>query len=368
MDRLRKLSRILVDETAFAASAGRDADQRELWDLAVRHSVHLLLARQIAEDDTGRWRAEVDVAAREALAAASVLEELQRRELTRLSHAFARRRIHALLLKGAAWAYTLYERPQLRPRVDTDVLVDTSACGPAEDLLLSLGYEPAVENVMGLASSQRHYRYVDEQQVSHPLDLHWRVTNPIVFAEALPFDRLWARSVPVPISGARTLCAVDGLLLACLHRIAHHGGQSDLSWLMDVHLLAGALTAEQWADFATEAERGGLRGVCAESLRGAVERFGTAIPAGVQQSVDRAGRERPDQLFLGRGVSPLGLLLSDWRAIGSWKGRLRLVKEHICPDRSYMVARYGPHGPWSLPFLYGRRALGGLRRWIVHGR
>src|SRR5688572_5414405 len=88
MNGLRELARVLVDASAFAAYAGRDAYQRALWHLAVRHSVHLLLAWRIAEDEAGRWHSECGAAAREALADASVLEELQRRELTRISAAF----------------------------------------------------------------------------------------------------------------------------------------------------------------------------------------------------------------------------------------------------------------------------------------
>jgi len=366
MQRLRELGLVLVDDAAFASYAG--GDQHRLWELAVRHSVHLLLAWRIAEDKTGRWQAECRAAAREALADASVLEELQRRELTRLSAAFAHRGIQALLLKGAAWAYTLYARPALRPRDDTDLLVDESSCDRAELVLLSLGYEPAVEHVMPLASGQRHFRRVDEQGVVHPLDLHWRVTNPLVFADALPFGRLWERSVAMNIPGARTLCDVDGLLLACLHRLAHHGNTSELLWLMDIHLLATAITAEQWNEFTREAESGGLRGVCALSLVSAVMCFGTEVPTGVETWLRKAERELPERVFLGRGVSPLGLLYSDWRAIGTWKGRLRLVKDHVYPARSYMVARYRPRHPWLLPLLYGRRAFGGLRRWVMQGR
>ena len=368
MDKRRELGRVLVDDAAFASYAGRDADQRALWNLAVRHSVHLLLAWRIAEDKTGRWRSQCGAAARETLADASVIEELQRRELTRLSGAFAHHRIQALLLKGAAWAYTLYARPLLRPRDDTDVLVDQSSRACADSLLLSLGYEPAVEHVMELASGQRHYRRVDEQGLAHPLDLHWRVTNPLVFADALPFEHLWARSVAMSIPGARTLCDVDGLLLACLHRLAHHGNESELLWLMDIHLLAGAITAGQWNAFTLEAESGGLRGICAQSLLSAVACFGTAIPTDVETWLHSAARELPERVFLGQGVSPLGLLFSDWRAIGTWKGRLRLMKDHIYPARSYMVARYGPRHPWLLPLLYGRRAIGGLRRWVMQGR
>jgi hypothetical protein len=137
---------------------------------------------------------------------------------------------------------------------------------------------------------------------------------------------------------------------------------------MDIHLLASGLTVEQWNELTREAESAGLRGVCAQSLLSAVNCVGTEIPTDVETWLRHAARELPERVFLGHGVSPLGLLLSDWRAIGTWKGRLRLLKEHVYPARSYMVARYGPRHPWLLPLLYGRRAIGGLRRWVMQGR
>lgn len=364
MSNVRKLSRVLVDDAAFGACEGHDADQRELWELAVDHSVHLLLAWRMAEDRSERWNPQWRAAGREALARATVLEELQRRELARLTAAFADRAIPILLLKGAAWAYTVYARPVLRPRDDTDLLVDPSAVDSAGRLLLRLGYEPSVENVMALASGQRHYRRVDDRQIAHPIDLHWRVTNPLVFVGALPFERLWTRSVAMPVPDARTLCPVDALVLACLHRLAHHGAESPLLWLMDIHLLASGFGIGEWDEFQSEAERHGLAGVCAQSLMRAVEHFGTRVPARIEPWLARAARDTPEPVFLGSGVDPLGVLVSDWRAVGSWAGRLRLLKDHLWPPRSYMEARYGPRRPLTWPFVYGWRAIGGLRRWV----
>ena len=139
---------------------------------------------------------------------------------------------------------------------------------------------------------------------------------------------------------------------------------------MDIHLLATAITAEQWNEFTREAESGGLRGVCALSLVSAVDvlRHGDADR---RRNVAPQGRARSARARLsGPGSEPARAASdSDWRAIGSWKGRLRLVKDHVYPARSYMVARYGPRHPWLLPLLYGRRASPeALRRWVMQGR
>jgi hypothetical protein len=220
---------------------------------------------------------------------------------------------------------------------------------------------------MVLASGQRHYGLIDRHGAEHFVDLHWRVTNPLAFAGALPFGRLWRRSVPIaPLGGARTPSPVDAVMLASLHRVAHHGDESPLRWLMDIHLLAGRLKSTEWADLVREARLNRLSAVCARSLARVRVRFGTDVPAGVIESLAADSPAAIEPVFLGRGVSPLGVFLSDWRAVGSWAGRLRLLRDHLCPPMSYIRARYGDRHPaWVLPVLYLHRAATGVAHWVA---
>jgi hypothetical protein len=365
--RRQLLAALLVDDAALAAWKGTPAEECQLWTLAVDERVECLLASRLLRTGRQRWHEVTRRMAREALVRATVLEEHRRVELIRISEAFAQSGIRVLLLKGAAWAYTLYPAPALRPRLDTDLLIDARDRKPTEHLLHSLGYRTAVESVMALASAQRHYDRIDDHGVEHFVDLHWRVTNPLVFAEALPFAQLWDRGVGIASLGdARTLCPPDALLLACLHRLAHHGDDSALLWLMDVHLLACALGPDDWNEVRREAAAGRLRGVCAHGLARAGDRLGTPLPAAVSRWLAESASHPVDDVFLGRGVSPLGVLVSDWRAVGTWAGRFRLLRDHVCPARSYVSARYGlPHASWVLPFLYVHRAVSGLARWSI---
>lgn len=371
MPGVTELAALLVDDDALAAWQGAGA--RELWALAAREGVECLLAQRLQSGG----RPPVDVSrtardlasrtARDVLARATVLEELRRRELVRLTGAFADSGVRVLLMKGGAWAYTLYSTPILRSRLDTDLLVGEWDRDAAHRVLLALGYEPAVESVMVLASAQRHYGCLDAHGAEHFVDLHWRATSPLTFANALPFARLWPRSVPIAaLGGARTLSDADALMLACLHRLAHHGDDSTLRWLMDIHLLAGGLRSPDWAVVVHEARFNGLSAVCARSLARARERFGTRAPAGVIESLAADRSPAIDPVFLGRGVSPLGIFVSDWRAVGTWAGRLRLLRDHLCPAPSYIRARYGGRHPqWALPLLYVHRGVTGLGRWLA---
>lgn len=369
MDRLRSLARLLADERAFFAWEGTERDQHELWNTAVDEGVEQMLAARLRLDSGHRWSAGSRLAARETLARAAVLDMLQHRELRRVVSAFAAASVPLLVLKGAAWAVTVYSSPETRPRRDTDLMIAPSCRELAHDALLGLGYEAAAENVMQMASAQRHYTRIDDFALAHHVDLHWRAANPLVFADVLPFSRLWDRSVAVEaLGGAHALCAPDALLFACLHRVAHHGEASGLLWLLDVHWLAVRLTGGEWDEVVQSATGTPLARVCARSLARASDWLGTPVPAPVGAWMTGLAADGGDETFAGRGVNPLHVFVSDWRATAVWRDRLRLVTDHLLPPPSYMFARYATDHAGLLPLLYARRAIGGLYRWIVYGR
>jgi len=364
MDDLRALGRALAADSGLRAIGHDAAAQRRVWDLAVQHWLHLCLAWRVAGEAGASWADSVRRDARAMLAEAAVLEELQRRELCAVISALTGAWIPALLLKGAAWVYQVYPMPMLRSREDTDLLINAADRDRVAQVLLARGYEPAAENTAELATAQRHYRRMDVQQFLHPIDVHWRVTNPLVFADALPFARVWPRSVPIAaLGGAPALCLVDALLLACLHRLAHHGDDSNLIWVYDIHWLATRLTADEWKDLVEQAAANGLSGVCRQGLSRSMDVFGTIVPTDILSSL-AACVAGADAAFLHARVGPLRMLASDWRTMGSWRGRMRLLGAHVFPEREYMASKYGTKSPLLLPLLYAHRALTGLPRWL----
>ena len=72
--------------------------------------------------------------------------------------------------------------------------------------------------------------------------------NPQILADSLPFDALWRDAVPVVRlgPGARMPSLVGSIVLASIHRLAHHQQQERLIWLYDVRLLATLLNDADW--------------------------------------------------------------------------------------------------------------------------
>jgi hypothetical protein len=63
-------------------------------------------------------------------------------------------------------------------------------------------------------------------------------------------------------------------------------------------------------------------------------------------------------------MSLAGILKSDLAATPDWRGRLRILREHLFPKRAFMYERYGTRSAIALPFLYLYRIVRGAPRWV----
>jgi hypothetical protein len=333
---------------------------------AARHGVVPLVAERIGRrtEVPDRLRSLLDAEMNRHAAADLVREAELRACLAGLDEAG----VAALVMKGAQLAYSHYPRPDLRPRSDTDVLIAAEARDRVDEVLVRLGYTN-LEQATGefLTGQSTYLRHRDAVSV-HALDVHWRIANPQPFANFLSFEE--AQHDAVPIVGlsdrARGLSDVHALLVACVHRVAHHYDADRLIWLYDIHLIASRLVDAEWAAFAALSERGGVTAVCGRSLERAAQQFGTRIPAFLLEPGTPSHRNReataaylkPDRRHVQRVVE-------DMRALRSWSDRLQLAKEHLLPPASYMRDVYAPSSAAPLPLLYVRRMFRGARKWLT---
>ena len=293
----------------------------------------------------------------------AALDMLRERELIAVLAAFAGAGIDTLLLKGAALAYTHYPEPALRTRCDADVLIRPADHDAAMHLLEGLGYlRPNA--VSGTLVSYEEGYTKREGHVDHVIDLHWQINNGQVFAHAMRFEEVHARSVPVPRLGAsaRTLCPPHTLLLACMHRAAHLGVDGPegnrLIWLYDIHLLANAMMADEWRDFVQLCVAKGMRRISLDAFNGTQEAFATVFPGEVVEALGHAGVKELSATYL--DTDRRGLLLTDLRALGTWRERTILVRESLFPPAEYLLAKYRTQSRWLLPWWYVRRVTEGM--------
>ena len=167
---------------------------------------------------------------------------------------------------------------------------------------------------------------------------------------------------PIPALDADGLTPPHALLMACLHRVAHHFDPPTLIWLYDIHLLASSMSEEEAARFVALAVDSGLAAICARGIARAHHRFLTSLPAAFEKLVP-AGRE-PLAAFLHKGLRPFDVLMSDLRALPGYRARCQLLREHLFPPPGYLRATQPRLGSGPLPWLYARRIVRGATRWF----
>ncbi|MGH9373639.1 MAG: nucleotidyltransferase family protein [Vicinamibacterales bacterium] len=340
-------------------------------DAAARHRVRPLLAWQLRErGELAGWPNSLRNGLLSAERAEAAIEIVRRAELCRLLRAFEAQGIPVLLLKGAAFAYSLYPEPWLRPRQDTDLLIRPGDVDSAAGLLDRAGYVPTPAVSGQLVAHQRNYVRPAGERFRHDCDLHWKACNPVSIADVLPSETLLQTAGAASLGDgqvARIARADHALLLACLHRASHHHDSRDLLWLYDIHLLAERLTGREIDELIETARRTGSGAVCARGLRLAVGCFETRLPSSSLltdlETSSEHGRGLPT-VYLRSNVRKADLLLADLGAIPGWRGWVRLLKEHLFPPADYMLAGFRRSSRLWLPVLYAWRIARGARGWF----
>lgn len=332
-----------------------------LVESAREHGVTALLTTTRALHS---WPNHLQQAFRNARRDEAVIEAIRRDALQQVTAAFRKAEIESLVIKGAQLAYTHYPQPWLRPRADTDLLIDAEDRERAGITLRALGYVPKHQISGALVAHQQQFERADRYGLTDTIDLHWKVTNPHLFADVLTFGELSAAARPIPQLGdALGLSTVHALLLACVHRVAHHQNSDLLIWLYDIHLLSGAMDDREREEFLELARVKRVRSICIAGFDHAHRLLGTAIPPGWRGRLAVGDDDsEPSAAFLQQGVRRIDMLLWDLRIVGGWSQRARLLRETVFPSAAYVRARYGPNTP--LLYAYFDRVVTGARKWF----
>lgn len=367
MDRARDdLADTAAHNALCAVLQGQDAPISEaVVEAARRHRIHLVLAQARGgrvQDESLRAALSSD------LRQAAIADLLRERILRRLLADLAAAGVNALLLKGAGLAYTLYGEPHLRPRGDVDLLIRRTDLGAADRALIAGGWRRAVEHSGERVTTQRHYVLGGTPPIAEQLDVHWKIAVPQIFGDALAFDELAARAVPIAVLGpdARTLSPPDALFLACLHRVAHHQDAIDLLWLWDIHLLASSLSDPERALLIGLAAERSMRAVCARGLELASACFATPRAGDLLAALRHATADpaEPSVRFLGGRLRQVDVLRGDLATLEGWRARVALVGGHMFPNAAYMKSMYPRWPAAALPFAYVHRILRGAPKWF----
>ena len=341
----------------------------DLVALAERHGLTPLLAERAAGHPSLAPLAAALAGRARAQAAADLVSEQALREAL---HALHRASVPALVFKGAQLAYTCYERPDLRPRLDSDVLIHPGDRERAGRELRDLGYRLAAQVEADLIMFQQMFVQGDPRAPSHVIDLHWRVTNPHEFGPSFDVGGLFARAVDLPALGpsARGLSLPDALRVALVHPVAHHGGTARVIWDLDTAALVRMMTAGDWDACIERLDTPRLAAIAVVRLERAREWGGAVLDPAVMARLRQ--RASPDELAVlaapARSEPEWRAFTNGLRALPRWRDRARFLGQHVAPSATYMRDVYAPGSRVPLPALYATRAVRGLLRWLGRAR
>jgi hypothetical protein len=332
-----------------------------LAEAALEHGVGPVVYRSLV--DRGHWKA-VPSAVQELLARSAreavVSEPVRRMHLEKVSEELGQEGIRPLVFKGAAVGHSHYPEPWLRTRGDTDLLVRVEDMPRVDAVMTRIGLERFPRPSGSRVTQQARYT-IATASIEVAYDVHWRVADPHVFAGVFSYEDLQRESVEGPMAGLRRIGDVHALLVACVHRAAHHGDSDNVRHLYDISLIAKRLTVGEWDRFVAQSTSGEVRAVCRRGLALASELFGSCAPDDVHGRLSTRYPE-PSSVFVSRRMNKIALLRSDLRALRTWRDRVALLYEHAMPSSGYMRTAGGrPEG--HLPLLYLERLVRGVNAW-----
>ena len=342
------------EPAAWPSEAGSEDAVRFLESIQ-QHGIGPLVYSRLTGDS---W--PIRGALRDAAIRGAAMESLRLADLRAMLAALAGRGIRVVVIKGTGLAYNLYDAPELRPRGDTDLLIAEADVDALRRLMRDLGYESQLTSGDTLAVRQQTF-----VRAGHVYDVHWDISNSPVVRDALPFNEVIDRAIAVPriAPNALTPSYADALLLACIHRVAHHYDNERLIWLYDIHLLRETMPPDEHARFWRLAAERRVVAICERSIELADAWFAASSHdrAADWLSDDERPRDEPSAAFLDRNRRGTSILRADLKALG-WRSRLRRLRELALPPAAFMRQSFPSAPAAALPALYVWRGARGVAR------
>lgn len=294
-------------------------------------------------------------------------DKLKQIELASLFDAFNDQGVNAVLFKGSALAYSLYPKPWLRPRSDSDVIIAAKDKIAADAILQQLGYQTLFAIQGKYVSYQSTYGKALAGKSFINIDLHWQINNRQMFSQTFTAEELASNGAKLtqlagtPLrSSAAIPSYVDSILIASVHRLGHHHTEERLAWLYDIHLLVGCFTELDWAQLTHRAKSKQLCAITLDALRTAQHYLSTELDTNAMSQLEASASQfEASAIFLNRQLSERHYFWADLKSMPDLKSKLGFLRESTLPSPDYV--RQQMNTRWA-SIAYMKRLIRGLRR------
>ena len=333
------------------------------------HGLAGLLVEKIASFEG--WPNDLVSAVHEQAIAQAMWELGHRAVLSELLGRLANAGVVAILLKGTAVAYDLYQSPATRARGDSDLLIAPADLERTRSIIQQLGYSRGAldHGAADSRSSQEEWNIVCDGRIHHQIDLHWQLFNAMALKDVLPFLECSDNAMALPrlSETALAMSRVHTLLHTCVHRamhftapyftdgVAYYGGDR-LIWANDIDLLVSALSDAEWTSFCKLAQEKGISAVCLDGLMMAQRFLGTDVPDSVRQHLSAAPGDMPASTYLLQSRQS-GRAWRDLKAVPGLRRKFAYARALSLPSAAFMRSKYPEMSNSPLAILYARRVL-----------
>jgi hypothetical protein len=268
-------------------------------------------------------------------------------ELERILAAFERADVPVMLLKGAALHQILYDRPELRPMSDLDLLVRPHHVEPAIRALGFVGYRRGMALIRDDFFPRFYYEaeFVSDLPGAARIDLHVRPFRPLRIAQTMPDEALWQGAVRVHVGDAAGWIPTPEMMFLHLAVHAAFHGCNRLVWLYDLARFAHCQGATlNWDLIMGKARVWRLSLPLRRAIERTAELFGPICTDTLRQELARHSAGWRDRLTLAHAprdaAHPLTHLFVNLLCVRGVAMRLGLLRAFIWPSPSHLGGIY----------------------------
>ncbi len=334
------------------------------------HGVALLLVE--AAQGLPGWPSALAELVNDEARSQSFWELSHQRIMARLTDSLHQAGIEAYILKGTALAYSVYPKPALRRRGDSDLLISGTDREKARAVFRACGFTRWSD----VRPLQECWQSPPELGFNHSIDLHWRVSASPAVSQLLEANQADRQVVALPQLGPNAvgLSAIENLLLICINRAAHGRfgylvgdtmlfENDRLIWALDIHLITATFSESDWGKLATRAAESGSSDIVLSGLQLARSSMGTIIPDTVLKTLETQSADKRLSHYLARASGRERFLL-DLAASPNLSEKTRLVVLKLFPGKELLHERYPDATHWPTLALRLRRLFSGVGNFV----
>ena len=351
------LAGLLTGKTSLDGVA--NLSDQDLLDALDYHGITLLAAQQNALPSS----LKPTLKQRKAMSVAN--EAIKQTALSKLFNAFTEAGLDSIMFKGSALAYSVYQKPSLRPRSDTDVLISAKDKANFDQVFAQQGFNKLFAIEGNFVSHQSTYGKHLLGETYLNIDLHWQINNRQMFALTFNAVSLSKTSEKIEKLGDAKLSKpieipnkVNSLLIAAIHRAGHHNKEDRLAWFYDIHLLANSLDDSQWQALCDAAIEKRIASITHDALLTSQHYFASDLNTRAIKRLQNIQNE-PSRIFLQTNLSERHYFWADLQSLKSTSEKLRFLQETLIPSPSYVRKQMGTH---SALLAYAKRFIRGVKR------